>query len=303
MAYVECFERAVKLDPRYAQAWAGLADSYTVLGYSGLTCPESSMPKALEAARRAVTLNPLLAETHNALAMASLMGAWDKTEAEREFLRALELNPRYIQARDWYAMYYLMFSEGRMAEAIAEAKLALESDPLSSYAHTMYGFICGYGGEYVQALHSARRAVELDSESYLARFALAEVLRITGKFEESVATGELALAMSGRHAWAMFFLALTFADCGKPAEADALYGEMLARARRQYLSPAALAVVAAAATREDEAINHARDAFNIRDPECLFVFSRHGRIADRLYAYPRFRRTVARYGRSDWLHH
>jgi TolB-like protein len=300
MAYVECFERAVKLDPRYAQAWAGLADSYTVLGYTGLTCPEASMPKAMEAARRAVTLDPLLAETHSALAMASLMGAWDKTEAEREFLRALELNPRYIQARVWYAMYYLMFSEGRMAEAIAQAKLALDSDPLSSYTQTMYGFICGYGGEYAQALESARRAVELDSESYLARFALAEVLRVTGKFEESVVTGELALALSGRHAWAMFFLALAFADSGKPAEADALYAEMLARARRQYLSPTALAVVAAAAAREKEAISHARDAFKIRDPECLFVFSRHGRIATRLYEYPTFREIVAAAGRGDW---
>ena len=192
--------------------------------------------------------------------MASLMGAWDKTEAEREFLRALELNPRYIQARVWYAMYYLMFSEGRMAEA----KLALDSDPLSNYAQTMYGFICGYGGEYAQALESARRAVEFDPESYLARFALAEVLRVTGKFEESVVTAELALALSGRHAWAMFFLALAFADSGKPAEADALCAEMLARARRQYLSPAALAVVAAAAGREKEAIIHARDAFKIR---------------------------------------
>jgi tetratricopeptide (TPR) repeat protein len=100
----------------------------------------------------------------------------------------------------------------------------------------MYGFICGYGGEYAQALESARRAVELDSESYLARFALAEVLRVTGKFEESVVNGELALALSGRHA----------------------------------LSPTALAVVAAEAAREKEAISHARDAFKIRDPECLF---------------------------------
>ena len=293
-AYMDSFEQAVGLDPNYAQAWAGLADSYTVLGYSGFARPDTVMPKAIEAARRAVSLDPALAEAHNALAMASLMGAWNKVEAEREFLRALELNPRYIQARDWYAMFYLMFSQGRMAEAMAEAKLALEFDPLSSYAHTMYGFICGYGGEYGQAEEAARRAVELDSESYLARFALGEVLRINGKFEESVATGELALAISGRHAWAVMFLALALADWGKPAEAEALYVEMLARARRQYMPPGALAVVAAAATREDDAIHHACDAFKIRDPECLFCFSRHGLIATRLYGYRRFRELLSR---------
>jgi adenylate cyclase len=296
VAYLDCFEQAVKLDPNYAQAWAGLADSYSVLGYSGLVRPDATMPKAIEAAQRAVILDPALAEAHNALAIASLMGAWNKVEAEREFLRALELNPRYVQARDWYAMYYLMFSEGRLAEAMAEAKLALEFDPLSSYAHTMYGFIFGYGGEYAPAEKAARRAVELDPESYLARFALAEVLRVTGKIEESVTTSELALAISGRHAWAIVFLALALADWGKPAEADALYVEMLARARRQYMPPAALAVVAAAAAREDDAIQHARDAFKIRDPECLFVLSKHGRVATRLYEYPRFRDLLAEVG-------
>lgn len=293
VAYLDCFARAVSLDPDYAQVWAGLADSYTVLGYTGLLPPQACMSKALEAARRAIALDASLAEAHNALAMASLMGAWDKRAAEQEFLHALALNPRYIQARTWYAMYYLMFSEGRMAEAVAEAKLALQSDPLSSYAHTMYGFICGYAGEYTEAMDAARRAVDLDSESYLARFAMQEVLRISGRLEESVAVGELALAMSGRHAWAMTFLALALAECGKSTDADALYAEMLARARRQYVAPAPLAVVASAACREDEAIGHARDAFKQRDPECLFVLSRYVRIADRLYAYPRFQELVA----------
>jgi len=159
-----------------------------------------------------------------------------------------------------------------------------------------YGFICGYAGEYAQAEEAARRAVELDAESYLARFALGEVLRVNGKFEESVATADLALAISGRHAWAIMFLALALADWGKPAEADALYIEMLARARRQYVSPAALALVAAASAREHDAIHHARDAFETRDPECLFVFSRYANMATRLYEHPHFPELLAEVG-------
>jgi TolB-like protein/Tfp pilus assembly protein PilF len=298
---VECFKRAVALDSDYALAWAGLADSYTTLGYYGLACPDASMPKAVEAARRAVTLGPSLAEAHAALAIASLMGAWDKAEAEREFQRALELNPRYIQARDWYALFYLALSEGQLEEGVAQAKRALESDPLSSYAHGVYGFVCGCAGRYPEAIQAARRAVELDSESYLARYVLQEVLHLGGKFEESVAAGELALAMSGRHSWSMAFLAVTFADLGKTEDADAVCAEMLARARRQYVPPAVLAVAASAAAREEEAIRRAHDAFAIRDPHCQFFFSRHEPSSARIYAYPRFREIIARMGRSDWL--
>ena len=94
---LDCFEQEVALDPDYALAWAGLADSQTVLGYSGLARPEVTMPKAVEAARRAVTLAPSQAEAHNALAMASLMGVSDRAKAEQEFLRALQLNPRYVR--------------------------------------------------------------------------------------------------------------------------------------------------------------------------------------------------------------
>jgi adenylate cyclase len=293
---LQSFDRAVKLDPDYALAWAGLADSYTTLGYYGLAAPDACMPKGMEAARCAVALAPSLAEAHNALAMASLMGTWDKAEAEREFLRALELNPKYIQARDWYALFYLQFSEGRLAEGVAQAKLALESDPLSSYTHAIYGLTCAIAGKYAEAVQISRRAVELDSESYLARIILLGVLQSAGRFEEGVAVGELALTMSGRHPWAMALLAVTFADWGKPADAGAVYAEMLARASRQYVQPALLALAASASGRQDEAIHHAREALEIRDPGCQPYFSRHQSYSARLYAYPRFRELLSEMG-------
>lgn len=165
---LECFERAVGLAPDYAQAWAGVADSHTSLGYYGFARPEATMPKGMESARRSVALDPSLAEAHNALAMACLMGAWDKAEAEREFFRAPNLNPRYVQARDWYALFYLQFAEGRLQDGVAQAKLALESDPLSSYAHAIYSFTCALAEKHAEAVQPSRRAVELDSESYLA---------------------------------------------------------------------------------------------------------------------------------------
>jgi len=298
---LESCQRAVTLDPEYALAWAGLADSYTTLGYYGITRPEDSMPKAMEAARRAVAIDPTLAEAHSALAMASLMATSNGVEAKAEFLRSIELNPKYLQAHCWYALFYLQWSEGQLAEGMAQAKVALVSDPLSSYAHSICAWTCMTVGNIAEAIQVGRRAIEIDSENYIAHVALQEALRLGGNLEEAIAIGQLALAMSGRHAMAMMSRGLTFADWRKSAEADAVYCEMVARARHQYVAPGALAVAASAAARENDAVRHAREAFETRDPTCQFVWSRYFPASGRLYAYRGFREIIALMGSSAWL--
>lgn len=293
---VQCLEQAVAIDPDYALAWAGLADSYTTLGYYGLARPEASMPKGMEAARRAVSQDGSLAEAHNALAMASLMGIWDKQQAEREFLQAIKLNPSYIQARDWYGLFYLQFAEGRLDEGVEQAKLALMSDPLSSYAHAIFGMTCAFAGRTEEGIEMCRRAVELDRDSYLARFGLQFVLHVGGIFDESVSVGESALALSGRHSWSMTTLAVCLTDLGKPEDADAIYQEMLARGRRQYVPPALLALAASAAGQPARALAHAHEAYQIRDPHCRVFLSRYIDFPRRLYADPQFREIVDRMG-------
>jgi TolB-like protein/Flp pilus assembly protein TadD len=263
---LECFKQAVMLDPEYALAWAGIADAYTLLGFYGLTHPLTVMPKWREAAARAVALDDSLAEAHNALAFGTLLYDWNKTLAEREFLRALELNPRYVQARDWYACFYLQAAAGRLDDGVEHAKLAVEADPLSSYANSILALLYGATGRHTDAEQTAQRAVELDSDSFLPRWTLQMVLRFASRFEEAVGAGQTALAMSGRHPWAMSILAVTLADWGKTAEAQAVYDEMTARSRREYVLPAALAVAAGAAARRDEAMRHAREALRIHDP-------------------------------------
>jgi TolB-like protein/Tfp pilus assembly protein PilF len=289
----DCFERAVKLDPDYALAWAGVADAYTTIGYYGFARPDTTMPKAMEAALRAVALDPALAEVHNALAMASLMGKWEKTQAEQEFLLALELNPQYMQARAWYALFYLQFSQGRLAEGAQQASLLLDTDPLSSYAHAVYSLTVAVAGRYAEAIQASRRAVELDPESYLAHMIFHAVLHIGGEFEEAVHVGELALGMSGRHFWSMAVQAMTFSDWDKPRLGAAVYEEMLARACTQYVSPALLAVAASAAGKESDAIRHAREALALHDPACVVYFSRYFIYGAKLHAYPRFRELLS----------
>jgi tetratricopeptide (TPR) repeat protein len=296
-----CCQRALDLDPNYALAWAALADCYTYLCWHSLAVPRDFMPKAMEAARRAVTLDPLLAEAHSALAVTSFWYTWDRVEAEREFARAIQLNPKDMQTLSGYGLFYLQLCEGRLTEGMEQAKLALASDPLSGYAHAVYALTCLHAGRIAEGVEVSRRAIQLDSESFFANWVLQLALLSSGQFEASVAAGESALAMSGRDPWCMAWLAVALADWGKTGEADSLYVEMQARARRQYVAPTSLAIAALAAAREDEVIRYAREAYEIRDPSCTTFFSRYFLLSPRLYRDPRFREIIAQMGRSDWL--
>jgi TolB-like protein len=293
--------RAVDLDPNFALAWAALANCYTLLCWYGLAVPREFMPKATEAARRAVALDPSLAEAHSALAVTSLQYTWDRAEAEREFVRSIQLNPKDTQALNWYGCFYLQLSEGRLTEGMEQVKLALASDPLSGFTHALYALSCTIAGKTAESVDFGRRAVQLDSESFIANWCLQVALWSSGQFEASVEAGESALTMSGRHPWFMALVAVALADLGRVTEADALFCEMQARARRQYIQPTSLAFAAAAAAKEEEAIRYAREAFEIHDPSSQTFFSRYFAMSARLYRYPRFREIIEEMGRGDWL--
>ena len=263
---VESFKHAVALDAEYALAWAGLADGYTLLDFYGLARPEAGISKGKDAAQRAITLDPSLSEAHNARACACLLYDRDFAEAEREFLLALQLNPRYVQARDWYAFFYLQVAVGRMDEGIAQAKIALESDPLSGYANALLGMTYLNAGKYAEASQALDRALELDPDSFLARWSLQNTLHLSGHFEEAVAKGQEVLVMSGRQPVAMATLAAAFADWGKPSEAEAIYLELIARARREYVEPTQLAIAAHSLRLEKETLGHISHAIEICDP-------------------------------------
>jgi serine/threonine-protein kinase len=296
-----CCQQAVGLDPNYALAWAELANCYTCLCWYGFATSQSTIPKAVEAARRAVALDSSLSEAHSALAIVALVGVWDRAEAEREFVRALELNPKNILARAWYACFYLQLCEGRMTDGMEQAKLALASDPLSAFAHAIYALTCIIAGRTADGVTIGRHAIEIDGESFLARWVMQMALLSSGQLDASVLAADSALAMSGRSPSSLALLAMALADLGRVNEADAIYCEMHARARRQYIQPTSLAFAAAAAAREEEAIRHAREAFEIHDPTSQSSFSGYFPLAARLYRYPRFRQIIADTGRSEWL--
>jgi serine/threonine protein kinase/tetratricopeptide (TPR) repeat protein len=288
---VQCFERAVTLDSGYALAWAGLADAHTMLGLFGIERPEETMPQAKDAATRAVALDPSLAEAHCALAMVCLLHEWDWPKAESEFICALALNPRYLQALAWYGLVYSQWFAGRFEQGILHAKKAVESDPLSSYANAILACTYGQAGMSSEGVSAGQTAVELEA-TYMACWSLEVALHWAGLFERAVETGKTALAVSGRHPWAMVALAMTYADWGKPAEAQAIYAELVARASHEYIQPSQLAIAAVAAGEQEKALECIRQAYEIRDP--MLITAKYWPDLARMRDVPGFQDIVTR---------
>jgi TolB-like protein/Flp pilus assembly protein TadD len=266
---LECFEQAVALDADYAQAWAGMADGYTTAGYSGFAPSSEVMPKALVAARRALELDPDLAEAHNAIACATLTYERNYELAEREFQKAIALNPSYQQAQAWYGLFYLHWTAGKFRQGYEVLLDASRNDPLSAYCFVILTFSEFVGGLHHEAVAHGRRGVELDPNSYLAHWALMEAQATAGQYPEAVASADRALAISGRHIWAVSGLTCIYADWGKHEEARRVFAEAEAREAAEYMQPSMMAIAAWAAGERDKAIAYADRAERERDP--LFV--------------------------------
>ena len=262
---LESFKRAVELDERYAQAWAGLADAQTVLCYSGYDRPDHRMPEALAAATRALELDPGSAEAHTALACASLMWERDFAKAEREFLHALALNPKYVQARCWYGLFFLQWTVSRLDEGLAQARQAFESDPLSAYATMVLSFALGTVGRAEPALGYAKTAVEQDPQSFVGRFELAIAFRWNGQYGQELSLLERLSAESPHNTWVAFRLVSTYARVGRLDEARAIYDGLLARRAQEYVPPFVLAACETALGDHEGAIASCAAAVDARD--------------------------------------
>lgn len=180
---IEHFKQAIALDPSYALAYAGLADAYTLLANAGSPAHEI-MPKALEAAQKAVLLDDNLAEAHAALGNIIIYYHYDFAGAEREERRAIELNPNYATAHHWYSE--LLMGLGRHEEAIAEIQRALEIDPLSLLLNRQYGASLLFAREYDAAIEQMKKTVELDANFAVGHSTLSVAYRMKDNYAESV---------------------------------------------------------------------------------------------------------------------
>lgn len=178
------FQRAIEADPTYAPAWAGLADSHALLASSSLELPSTSYPAARDAALKAIELDPSLAEGHASLGLVRLNYDWDWEGAERELLRAIELNPSYSTARQWYSSY--LSSMARFAEAIASAQQAAAVDPFSITATVRVGIAYTFALEYEKAAAQLERAMAMEPSFLHAHSWLANSYIGLGRYDDAI---------------------------------------------------------------------------------------------------------------------
>ncbi len=261
---LECFSRALQLDPDYALAHAGLADACSLIAEYGLAEPGRMLPQARAAARHALELAPGLAEGHCASGTLALLFDWDWPRAAAELRRAIELNPRYDAARYWLALY-LTYIEGRFDEGVDHAERAVALDPLAALPAAQMGMVLFGAGRHEAAIVALQRATALDQALFLPYLMLGVLYEDLERSAEAYAMLETAVTASGRHPWTLAALAVCASSLGRPEEAQAIYDELVARKRREYVQSAMLALVTAAIGRVDEAFALLEQACEERD--------------------------------------
>ena len=248
---VELFQQAVALDPSYAPAYSGLADSYTTLGYFGFLSPQQSFLPARVAAQKALELDPTLAEPHASLAYIELYYDWDWKAAEQEFQKAIVLNPNYATAHHWYSVY--LTAMGRPDEAMAEIQKAQNLDPLSPAIQTDVGFQLYYTWRYDKAIRHLTSTLEMSPNLPLAHLWLGRSYQEKGMYAEALA--EFAQAEKVMHNWPVTIAArgMVLGLAGKRQEARRVLTELRELAKKRYVTAYGVALVHAGLGDKDQA--------------------------------------------------
>jgi eukaryotic-like serine/threonine-protein kinase len=230
------FTRAVDLDPTYAPAHAALADCYNQLGtiMVGTGSPREYRPRAAAEAIRALQIDPNSSEAHAALGYVRHY-EWHWADAEKAFLRAVELNPSNALARLWYAN--LLMSRRRFDESLRQAYAARDLDPFSLIVNTNIGWIFTFAGRVEEAVEHLTRTVALDPEYPQARSRLADALALSGRYDESLEQLKEALRVTKRSPSSLSTLAIVYTRVGRTEEARAILRELVATAQKQYVPP------------------------------------------------------------------
>jgi serine/threonine protein kinase/tetratricopeptide (TPR) repeat protein len=236
----ELFIQAIDKDPHFALAYAGLADTYTLLSNYFVMPPRDARPKAKMAAIKSVELDDSLGEAHTSLA-SSKEDEWDWNNAEKEYLRAIELNPSYATAHHWYSV--LLNKLGRLDEALREAHRALELDPLSVGISSHLGDVLSYMGQYAKAITQYRETIAIDPNFPVGHQALGDTLLSNGQYLEGFTElqQEAAALHDPKKQETANAVLETFRKSGYRAAVLMSIRADIARSAREYVSPFSIA--------------------------------------------------------------
>ena len=229
------------MDPHYARAYSGLADSYLILGIFALRPSHDVCPKARASAEQALRLDDSLAEAHNSLAVVKSLYEWDRCGSEREFRRALELDPSCAVAHQWYAV--LLGALTRHEEAIAEVLPARDLDPLSLVVHCMVAVTQMRARQFDEAVNTCSKAIELDPGNPFGHLILARCLDAQEQVRAALVESENAVKLSGNALPHVAHLGFAYARSGDRVRARSVLESLQTRAQTEYVSPFHFALI------------------------------------------------------------
>jgi DNA-binding winged helix-turn-helix (wHTH) protein/TolB-like protein/Tfp pilus assembly protein PilF len=260
---IECFEQAIKIDENYALAYAGLADAYAILNFYSALQMKDAYPRARAAAEKALALDNSLAEAHTVLAYVKEQYDWDWAGAEEEFKRAIDLNPNYATAHQYYSEYLAFL--GRTEESITHITRAQELDPNSLVINTELGFPYLCARQYDNAIEKFRQALEREPNFPFALYQIARCYDQKAMFNEAIAEYRKAIALSGGSSVMTARLGYTYALAGRKAEAKAALEELFAASKQRHISPYLIATIYTGIGDKDKAIEWLEKAYEVKD--------------------------------------
>ena len=281
---LESFRQAIESEPTFAPAYAGMADSYTLLGLYGTESPLEAMPKGRAAAQKALEIDAQLAEAHASLALISFLFDYDWANAERSFQRALELKPNYATANHWYGLFLSM--NQRPDEALARLQKAQELDPLSLSIGTDIAFAHYFAREHAEAVRLLNKTLEIDPNFANAHLNLGMNYLQQKKFAEAIGEFETVKSLTAGEQ-GEYELAWTLAFSGQKEKARAVLASLQAKPN---LSEYNLSIIYAALGENQNALEHLRRSSESRDP--FFVALKVDPVFDSLRSEPRFQELV-----------
>jgi TolB-like protein/Tfp pilus assembly protein PilF len=279
------FNQAIAADPNYTLAYVGLADSYVLMPFYGAGTPQDCYPKAKAAAEKALQLDDTLAEAHTSRAQIFCYYDLDFVRAAREYQRAIELNPNYPTAHQWYGSSALT-AMGRFDEAIAEVKRAIALDPLSLVINADLGNSYYRARRYDEAIKQLRKTVDLDPGFYYAHWNLGSALAANGDLAGAIEEYEKARSLNDDPSM-LGLLGNAYAAAGKKAEAIKIHDELEAISKQRYVSDYSFAIVNLGLGYRDEALRRLQRSYQDRAGDSL-RFIRVDPLLDPLRLDPRF---------------
>ena len=261
---IDYFQEAIQIDTNYASAYSGLASCYCLLAGHGLEVlpPGDAMPRAREAAMKALELDDTEAEAHAVLGMVGLKYDWDFSAADRAFQKAIDLNPSLARARQWYSIF--LEAMGRFEEAVIQAKVGRDLDPLSLGANVNLGLQLLHTGRSREALGWIEKALELDPDFWGAHWALGNYYREESRYREAIDEFRQAVALSDGNTVSLASLGFAYALSGQRSEALNVVSRLEELEEQRYVSPAFIGYIHAGLDETDLAFERLEEAFQQR---------------------------------------